>query len=172
LVSFPADSVSLQPGVSNSSCVPFGGFAYRLRGSPFPGCSVALRVPIAGLGSHRLSRCWLARRPSDHVYIPSCSLTSGIRFPIRAGWAPGGPGGVRGTGTLFLLISGGRFRCGSSCDSGFHGNDPMPSVVRIFHHNRPGITSPVELSLSIPIPSPGGFESVSSSLRWVSLPSP
>ena len=135
LVSFPADSVSLQPGVSNSSCVPFGGFAYRLRGSPFPGCSVPLRVPIAGLGSHRLSRCWLARRPFDHVYIPSCSLTSGIRFPIRAGWAPGGPGGVRGTKTQFLFIFGGRFRCCSRCDSLSCGNYPMTSVVRIRHHS-------------------------------------
>ena len=136
-----------------------------------PGRSIALRVPFDGLAYHRLSRCWLARRPSDHVDIPSYSLTSEIRFPIRAGWAPGGPGGVRGTGTLFLLISGGRFRCGSSCDSGFYGNDPMPSVVRILHHNRPGITCPAKLSLSIPIPSPGGFESVSSSIRWVCLPS-
>jgi hypothetical protein len=70
----------------------------------------------------------LGGTPAVEMHI-SCALLG----------APGGPGGVRGTETRFLLVSGGRFRCFPSCDSGSHGNDPLPSVVRILHHLRPGI---------------------------------
>jgi hypothetical protein len=47
-----------------------------------PGRSLALRVPFAGLAYHRLSRCWLARRPSDLVDLHSYSSTPEVIFPI------------------------------------------------------------------------------------------